>query len=45
MSNNLIVPGNISMFPSPPKAPKLNPVENLLLFMHENWLSNRIFEP
>jgi transposase len=26
-----------------PKAPELNPVENLWQFLRENWLSNRIF--
>lgn len=27
MSNNLVVPGNISILPLPPKSPELNPVE------------------
>ncbi|MHC2543281.1 hypothetical protein ACVINY_003993 [Sinorhizobium meliloti] len=34
----------ISILPLPPKSPELNPVENLWLFMRENWLSNRIFK-
>ena len=38
MSNNLVVPANISIMPLPPKSPELNPVENLWLFMRENWL-------
>ncbi len=33
-----------SIMPLPPKSPGLNPVENLWLFMRENWLSNRIFK-
>lgn len=44
MSNNLVVPANISIMPLPPKSPELNLVENLWLFMRENWLSNRIFK-
>jgi len=41
---NLVVPDNITILPLPPKSPELNPVENLWLFMRENWLSNRIFK-
>jgi transposase len=26
-----------------PKAPELNPVENIWQFMRENWISNRVF--
>ena len=44
MSNNLVVPENITIMPLPPKSPELNPAENLWLFMRENWLSNRIFK-
>ncbi len=44
MSNNLVIPSNISILSLPPKSPELNPVENLWLFMRENWLSNRIFK-
>ena len=44
MSNNLVVPGNISILPLPPKSPELNPVENLWQFMRQNWLSNRVFK-
>jgi transposase len=44
MSNNLIVPGNITILPLPPKSPELNPVENLWQFMRQNWLSNRVFK-
>lgn len=29
MSNNLLVPENITILPLPPKSPKLNPVENI----------------
>ncbi|TCM81652.1 DDE superfamily endonuclease [Rhizobium sp. BK068] len=44
MSNNLVVPDNITILPLPPKSPEPNPVENLWLFVRENWLSNRIFK-
>ena len=39
MSNNLVVPGNITILPLPPKSPELNPVENLWYFMRDKWLS------
>jgi hypothetical protein len=29
--------------PLPPRCPELNPVENVWQFMHDNWLSSRIF--
>ncbi len=29
MSNNLVVPENITILPLQPKSPELNPVENL----------------
>jgi transposase len=44
MSNNLVVPENITILPLPPKSPELNPVENIWQFMRDNWLSNRIFK-
>ena len=28
----------------PPRAPELNPVENVWQFMRDNWLSNRVFK-
>ena len=42
-SAKLDVPANISLLPLPPKAPELNPVENIWQFLRDNWLSNRIF--
>lgn len=36
MSNHLVVPGNITILPLPPKSPELNPIENLWHFMREN---------
>ena len=37
----LKVPNNISLLPLPPRAPELNPQENIWQFMRQNWLSNR----
>ena len=36
----LKVPSNISLMPLPPRAPELNPQENIWQFMRANWLSN-----
>src|SRR2546430_17013664 len=44
MSNRLVVPPNITIFPLPPKCPELNPVENIWQYMRDNWLSNRVFK-
>ncbi len=43
MSAKLAVPGNITLLPLPPRAPELNPVENVWQFMRDNWLSNRVY--
>ena len=40
----LKVPSNMSLMPLPPRAPELNPQENIWQFMRQNWLSNRIFK-
>ena len=39
----LIVPDNITLMELPPRAPELNPVENVWQFIRDNWLSNRVF--
>ncbi len=39
----LAIPPNITLLLLPPRAPELNPVENIWQFMRDNWLSNRIF--
>ena len=44
MSARLRVPSNITLLVLPPKCPELYPDENLWQFMHDNWLSNRIFK-
>ena len=40
---NLVVPDNITLLPLPPRAPELNPVENVWQFLRDNWLGNRVF--
>jgi hypothetical protein len=39
----LDIPANITLMELPPRAPELNPVENVWQFMRDNWLSNRVF--
>jgi transposase len=43
VSPKLCVPDNITLVPLPPRAPELNPVENVWQFVRDNWLSNRVF--
>jgi hypothetical protein len=43
LAGGLVVPGNITLLPLPPRSPELNPVENVWQFMRDNWLSNRVF--
>jgi transposase len=43
LSSKLVVPANITLLPLPPRAPELNPVENVWQFLRDNWLSNRVF--
>ena len=43
-TGKLTVPPNITLLLLPPRAPELNPVENIWLFMRDKWLSNRIFK-
>jgi hypothetical protein len=44
MTPRLGLPHNISIMPLPPRAPELNPTENVWQFMRDNWLSNRVFD-
>jgi transposase len=43
LSGKLVVPANITLLPLPPRAPELNPAENVWQFLRDNWLSNRVF--
>ena len=40
-AKDLKAPKNISLLPLPPRAPELDPQENIWQFMRANWLSNR----
>jgi len=40
----LAIPKNITMILLPPRAPELNPVENIWQYLRQNWLSNRVFD-
>lgn len=42
-TSKLAIPDNITLLPLPPRAPELNPVENIWQFLRDNWLSNRVF--
>ena len=44
LSADLTIPANITLLPLPPRAPELNPVENVWQFLRDNWLSNRVFK-
>jgi transposase len=43
-SNDLVVPGNITLEPLPPRSPELNPVERLWLYLKQRFLSHRLHE-
>lgn len=43
-AKDLKIPSNLSLLPLPPRAPELNPQENIWQVMRQNWLSNRIFK-
>ena len=43
-TKKLGVPHNITLLPLPPRAPELNPVENLWQYLRGRYLSNRIFD-
>ncbi len=42
-AKDLLIPGNITLLPLPPRSPELNPAENIWQFIRDNWLSNRVF--
>ena len=44
ITDKLIVPSNITLIFLPPRAPELNPVENISQYLRANWLSNRVFD-
>lgn len=42
-TKHLVMPRNIIPILLPPRAPELNPVENIWQYLRQNWLSNRVF--
>ena len=44
ITDKLVVPPNITLIFLPPRAPELNPVENVWQYLRANWLSNRVFD-
>jgi transposase len=44
LTDKLEMPNNITLMPLPPRAPELNPMENVWQFMRDNWLSNRVYK-
>ncbi len=38
------VPDNITLVPRPPRAPEVNPVENVWPFIRDTWLSTLVFK-
>ena len=44
LTDKLEMPDNITLLPLPPRAPELNPMENVWQYMRDNWLSNRVYK-
>ena len=40
----LAIPDNISLLVLPAYSPELNPIENVWLYLRQNYLSNRVFD-
>ena len=40
----LAIPKNVTLILLPPRAPELNPVENIWQYLRQSWLSNRVFD-
>ena len=43
-TGHLVVLKNLTLIFLPSRAPELNPVENVWLYLRQNWLSNRVFD-
>jgi hypothetical protein len=43
-TGHLVVPKNLTLIFLPSRAPELNPVENVWLYLRQNWLPNRVFD-
>jgi DDE superfamily endonuclease len=42
VSEDLVVPANVTLVPLPPYSPELNPVERVWEHLRERWLSHRV---
>ena len=43
-TRKLQIPKNLSLIVLPPRAPELNPIEQIWQYLRQTWLSNRIFD-
>jgi len=44
LAGALVVPGDLTLLPLPPRSPELNPVENVWQFLRSNWLAISVFD-
>ena len=44
ISDDLVVPSNISLLILPPYSPELNPIENVWAYLRSNKLAHRLYE-
>ncbi len=44
ISDDLVVPSNISLLTLPPYSPELNPIENVWAYLRSNKLAHRLYE-
>ena len=42
VSDDLVVPANLTLVPLPPYSPELNPVERVWEYLRDRWLSHRV---
>jgi hypothetical protein len=42
LSDDLVVPANLTLLPLPPYSPELNPVERVWEHLRDRWLSHRV---
>ena len=42
LSDDLVVPANLTLLPLPPYSPELNPVERIWQHLRDRWLSHRV---
>ena len=42
VSDDLVVPANLTLIHLPPYSPELNPVERVWAYLRDRWLSHRV---